>query len=180
MNILFVCTGNTCRSAMAEAIFNSVTEDGTGSGKPFSAASAGIFAFDGDSASGNAVSVLFNDMEIDISAHRSRQINKEIADRADIILTMTREHKRTMIQMFPETADRVYVLKEYIKKEYIKKEDIKKEDINNGMKSPGINDYDYSLDITDPYGMPIRVYQKCAEEIKDAIDKLVLILLKKF
>ena len=88
MNIVFVCTGNTCRSPMAEGIFRKKTE-------PYSdfvsVLSCGINAFSGDHAAQNAVYVMA-ERNIDISNHRSRQINQYIIDEADYIICMSQSH----------------------------------------------------------------------------------------
>lgn len=82
MNILFVCTGNTCRSPMAEAIFNKLSKEHT-------ASSAGIAAADGDLPSQNAV-LAMEDMDVDIRGHRARRLNEKMLEDADRIYTMTK------------------------------------------------------------------------------------------
>lgn len=88
MNIVFVCTGNTCRSPMAEGLFRKKT-------KAFAdychISSCGLSAMPGDTASENAVLVLQKN-GIDISSHRSRQINNYIIDEADRIICLAKSH----------------------------------------------------------------------------------------
>lgn len=87
-SILFVCTGNTCRSPMAEGIFNALAEK---RGIPVHAESCGIAAVNGDMVAENAV-IASAEYGADISGHRARQITQELFDSAETVYTMTRSH----------------------------------------------------------------------------------------
>ncbi len=84
--IVFVCTGNTCRSPMAEGIFASLPNKG------YFASSAGIFAQDKAEPSENSVKAM-GEIGIDIKSHRSRQLTPQIIERAEMLVTMTQSHK---------------------------------------------------------------------------------------
>lgn len=99
MLITFVCTGNTCRSAMAQGICNKKIEERRL--KNITCQSCGLGAFTGDRASANAVEAL-KKYGVDISQHRSRQINQYILDETDIMICMTENHKKAVMSVKPD------------------------------------------------------------------------------
>ncbi|HAQ07098.1 MAG TPA: low molecular weight protein arginine phosphatase [Bacillus bacterium] len=103
--ILFVCTGNTCRSPMAEAILKSKQVPGV------EVKSAGVYAVNGADASINAKIVLEENRII--HDHRSASLTKEDVEWASLILTMTEGHKAVLLDQYPEASDKIFTLKEY-------------------------------------------------------------------
>lgn len=106
MNIYFVCTGNTCRSPMAEAILKSKSLPNV------HVKSAGIYALEGGGMSENARVVLMD--ENIHHEHVSKQIDEQDIDWADVILTMTSAHKEILIRAYNQARDKTYTLKEYV------------------------------------------------------------------
>lgn len=109
MNLLFICTGNTCRSCMAEAIAKNEAKK---LNMNINISSAGVHAFKGDSASKNAV-IVMEEMGIDLSCHIARPVNKEILEESDVILTMTKSHKELLLSLFPSFYQKVFTIMEY-------------------------------------------------------------------
>jgi protein-tyrosine phosphatase len=97
LNVLFVCTGNTCRSPMAEALARKMGEE---QGIKLITDSAGIYADSGDAASREAVEVLKDRYGIDLSAHRSKPLTRERIGWADLVVGITENHARLICQAF--------------------------------------------------------------------------------
>ena len=137
--IIVICTGNTCRSPMAEAIIKMKIED---AGCVAKVSSAGIFA-DGSPVSENS-KIVMNEIGIDISSHKSRQLTKEMIENADLILTMTNGHKTTVLSAVPQAEGKVFTLAEYSGED---------------------------KDVIDPFGGSIEDYKFCRNEIERMADK---------
>ncbi|WP_026477361.1 low molecular weight protein arginine phosphatase [Alkaliphilus transvaalensis] len=144
--ILLVCTGNTCRSSMAEALLKRLLEERTDHLKDIFVSSAGTYAVEGDRASSHAI-IVMEERGLSLEEHRSSPLSQDLLEEADLVLTMTIGHKRAILQVVPYMEDKVYTLKEYIG--------------------------DNSLDITDPYGQSLEIYRKCSDEIYQCLSKLL-------
>ncbi|HAW60121.1 MAG TPA: hypothetical protein DCW86_01455 [Actinobacteria bacterium] len=113
MDILFVCTGNTCRSNMAEALFRDILEkDSRARHLDIKIHSAGTGAVEGLSSAPLAVEVL-KEREIDLSSHRTKALFPDMVERADLIFTMSKRHKDEVLRMAPRAKDKVFILKEF-------------------------------------------------------------------
>ncbi|TWT27644.1 low molecular weight protein arginine phosphatase [Planomicrobium sp. CPCC 101110] len=105
MNIFFVCTGNTCRSPMAEAILSAKGSPG------IEVRSAGIFAASAP-LSRNARAVL-DEQKIPFS-HTAKPVNPDDVEWADLILAMTAAHRNALMQSYPEASSKIFTLKEFV------------------------------------------------------------------
>ena len=107
-NILFICTGNVCRSPMAEYLLRHCL----GKQADWKVESAGLFTANGMAASPPAIEVL-REQAIDLTPHRSRVATKDIIDAATLIVVMTEAHAAELKRRFPEAQDRIYLLKSF-------------------------------------------------------------------
>lgn len=110
MNILFVCTGNTCRSAMAAGIMDKIAQERE---LDIRIESAGIFADGNHPANDKAIEAL-KAYDIDLSYHRSQPVTDKVIVQCDLVLTMTEAHKQFLARL---AAGKVYTLSEYVGEE---------------------------------------------------------------
>lgn len=182
-NILFVCTGNTCRSPMAEAVLRSKAED------RYNVRSAGVFASSGQPAAESASKVL-SSKGIEMN-HRSTLLSEELIDWADVVLTMTEGHKSFVLQRFPKSIEKVYMLKEYADdnketKGVLARLDACYAELETERALKHENEVERvekeirrleatlpSYDISDPYGGSLNDYQAVYEEIEIWLKRMI-------
>ena len=147
INVVLVCTGNTCRSPMAEGIFAKRLAEKLGcevdrlDDLGYKIGSAGVMAIEGFDASGEAAAVC-SELGIDISGHKSRFLSAEMVEEADVVFVMCRGHREQIIFKWPEVAGKCLLLAE-------------------------------GKDVSDPIGGSIKIYEKCAALIDKAIIKRI-------
>ncbi|HAA34892.1 MAG TPA: low molecular weight protein arginine phosphatase [Firmicutes bacterium] len=152
LKILFVCTGNTCRSVMAQGLFEKMWNDLPDNKMAVKAYSAGVAAIDGLSASQEALEILRSE-GVDLSGHCSQRVTNELIEKADYIFTMTQGHKETLLNLYPGAKEKVWHLLEYA-----------------GINGSGI---------ADPYSLGQETYRMVAEQIKEALQKIIVLLKNK-
>ncbi|XZE53763.1 Sua5/YciO/YrdC/YwlC family protein [Planctomycetaceae bacterium SH139] len=108
--VVLVCTGNTCRSPMAEVMLRQRLKGATEGEDAVGVVSAGIAAFQGDQASSQAVEVM-GKRGLDLTGHASQPMTEQLLQLADVVLTMTRGHREAILMRYPEAADRVHTLR---------------------------------------------------------------------
>src|ERR1044071_8928998 len=106
--VLFICTGNVCRSPMAEGIFRHAVQ-GRGS---YRVISAGLGAMEGQPPSAHAVEAV-KELGIDIAMQRSRMLTPELVAQADYIFGMTHSHIDTVTLLYPHAAEKTFLLREF-------------------------------------------------------------------
>jgi len=107
MNILFVCTGNTCRSPMAEYLFNHRAGD-----SEHRARSAGLAAWPGEPINDHAQTVLAQNYSIEAGSHRARRVHEHLIEESDLVLTMNGRQRDHLRHLLPDMADKVRTIGE--------------------------------------------------------------------
>ncbi len=143
--VLFVCTGNICRSPMALGLFRRLV----GNRKDIEADAAGVHAVRGQPPSVHAIDVCRH-RGVDISSLRSQPLTATLVDRATHIFAMTGSHLETIHFLFPQSTEKTFLLREF--------------------EEPGATLW---RDLPDPIGMGRNVYEECAESIEKALPSVL-------
>lgn len=143
--ILFVCTGNSCRSVMAEGLLCLAMEQRDR--KDVHIMSAGTDTMPGMGPTMETVEAMSAE-GVDISGHLSQQLTPDLVRHADAIFCMTEHHREQILASIPEVQSKVFLLKAFE------------------------NDLSGDMDIPDPIGQPMSVYRKCAAVIKEAVQRI--------
>jgi protein-tyrosine-phosphatase len=144
-NVLFVCTGNTCRSPLAEALFRGLVKGRS----DVTVASAGVGAFSGQSASKHSVT-LAKEAGQDLSTHRSKAVTINLVEEATHIFALGRGHLAAIIDDFPEAEDKVYLVTEFVADDRLR-----------------------GKDIADPFGGDLEDYREVKELLEQCLPSLL-------
>jgi len=140
--IVIVCTGNTCRSPMAETLLRDLLDRRFGREDVARVLSAGVAAQRGSGASPQSVEVMGR-RGLDLTGHCSQPLDDPLMCMADLVLTLTRRHRDAILAAWPNRKDRIFTLR----------------------RDGG--------DVSDPVGMPVEIYEQCADQIREELEKWV-------
>ncbi|VVM05940.1 Serine hydroxymethyltransferase [Methylacidimicrobium cyclopophantes] len=149
-NVLFVCTGNVCRSPMAQGLFQDLVQGR----HDIRVDSAGIGAVSGIMPSEQAIDVM-QEIGIDISSIRSKPLSADLVRRADFIFCMSYAHLDSILLLYPSASEKTYLLLEF--------------DSELPLSS---------REIPDPIGSPIEIYRVCRDQMRQAMPKILSFVLE--
>lgn len=177
--VLLVCTGNICRSPMAEGLLRSALERRLGDGAP-PVGSAGTIARDGAPAMPEAVEAVA-ELGVDVSGHSARRLRPEDIRDAVLIVVMAAEHREDVQALVPEAEARTFTLKELVRlTETAGARPVDTTPSDGGLRravadahrrragSPAIPDED----VMDPLGLSLQGYRAVASELEDLCERL--------
>ncbi|MDF2866039.1 MAG: tyrosine phosphatase [Clostridia bacterium] len=144
---MFICTGNVCRSPMAHAYMEKKIKD-LKKENEYIISSCGTHAIKNQNATNNAIEVM-KKYGVDLKEHMATRIEDSNIINFDLIFALTEIHKKEILKIYPSLSGKVFTLKEYVNKN------------------------EKYIDIDDPWGLDIVVYDATANDIVSSIDKLI-------
>jgi protein-tyrosine-phosphatase len=144
-NILFVCTGNTCRSPLAAGFLKKLLE--RNSLCEMKIGSAGLTALPGSPASFHSLRVALEN-SVSLEEHQARLVTPELIDNAGLIVVMEPGHQKQLLDLYPQASGKILLLRHFAR---------------YGSRKRGIHD---------PYGLNLEAYRFCFEDIKECVQSL--------
>ncbi len=144
-NVLFVCTGNTCRSPMAEALFRDLVRDRA----DYQVSSAGVAAAPGMPASKHTAALL-KERGLDLASFQSRMLDQPTLEQATHVFAMSSHHMAAIVDEFPEQADKVYLVSEFVAEDALR-----------------------GRDVSDPFGQGRAAYQETLSSLEKMLPSLL-------
>lgn len=200
MRILFVCTGNLCRSVMAEAFMRDLLRSSR-RGKEIEINSAGLEADEGEPPPKEVIAVM-SEYGLDVSGYRARRLQRADVEAADLILTMAMHNSQRLLTIHQEAVEKIFTLREFVIQGMKKGREPRGEDMEKRLASmrgwirriegwepregeTGLDEqlrlfflhyfhiYDHRFSIDDPLGQSLDFMRRTAEEIRESVHQLM-------
>ena len=149
MNIMFICTGNLCRSVMAQYLLEKRLKELKIDN--INVYSCGIYAYNRTKTTREAKYIMKKYYDIDLEEHGALNIENSNIEEMDLILCATKNQKEEVKELYKDLKEKVFTIKEYV-----------------GYNEEGHD----KMDIQDPWGFDKETYLKCSKEISECIELL--------
>jgi protein-tyrosine phosphatase len=175
-SILVVCTGNVCRSPIAEGMVRAALARRVGDDAP-EVRSAGTIGWEGSGAMPESIGAAA-ERGIDIRSHVARRLTPALLEGADLILAMAQEHREELERIRPEVADRTFTLKELVRllealPDPADRDLVARVRAAADLRRSGFEDAnELDEDISDPLGLPVESYRAIAWELEAWIERM--------
>src|SRR5262245_18256891 len=174
--ILIVCTGNVCRSPIAEGLLRAALQARLGPNAP-AVSSAGTMGLSGSPPDPNSIDAAA-ERGVDISAHRARELSVDDVEAATLILGMSADHDREVVASAPEAASRTFTLKELVRllealPETTAGDVGARVAAADDLRTRGFDGDPGDRDVADPLGMPLASFRVVASELDEWCSRLV-------
>ena len=150
--VLFVCTGNSCRSVMAKYLMQDLLKKA--GIDQVRVDSAGVFAHEGMPSTRETQQVL-KEVGVDCSGHFARVVTPEMVKNSEVVLVMEQFHLEEVLRRMPSAKGKVHLLKAY----------------GRDLHEPQLQQ-----DIADPIGKPLEVYEVCCAQIRDEVERVAKLM----
>lgn len=175
MTILFVCSGNTCRSPLAVAAWRALDREEASHNEAageIAVASAGLTASSGSAATRYAQQIA-QGWKVELSAHRSRSLRQRLARESDLLITMTQDQAQSVRAQFGLPSHRVRVLGEFAENRVLESEpNLAPRSEEQRLAALLDEEAAKVSDIDDPFGASLEAYESCAARIHLAVKGL--------
>jgi protein-tyrosine phosphatase len=176
-SILVVCTGNVCRSPMAEGFLRTALERRLGTDTP-AVRSAGTAGWDGSGAMPESIEAA-RERGVEIGGHVARRLEPPMVEQADLLVCMAAEHRDAIASWFPAAADRTFTLKELARLlehlgplEPVAADPLARVAAADEARRSGFRGNPLDEDVVDPLGMPLDSYRAIAWELDEWCDRV--------
>jgi protein-tyrosine phosphatase len=172
--ILLVCTGNICRSPMAEGFLRAALVERLGETAPV-VTSAGTAGWEGSGPTDEAIRSA-QERGVDIRAHLARKLNGAMLEDADLIVCMAAEHRKAIVGAMPDLEGKTFTIKELVRLLETSPAGGRFEDRVAAAAAARNGSVPAADDVRDPLGEPIEGYREVADELKDLSGRLAAAL----